>query len=449
LLLISFLNCVIILAGIAGRTGNFQSFYEWAIMLTRLKNIYAEFPPLFWIIVVTYFIDSIGSTLLFPFFALYITQKFGVGMTEAGILLGMSSLFGLIGSMIGGALTDRFGRRQLILFGLVFSALSSLLFGLAWDVKLLYFLVMIVGVLSRVSTPAHDAMLADILPESKRQEAFGITRTVFNFAWIFGTALGGLIATRSFLALFVADAVLSLTVAAILYRFLPETRPAFHATDKKSETLLNTIADYRVVLRDLGYMAFTIAGMVVLIIYQQQYGALAVYLRDVHHIGPKSYGLMLSISGLEAVLFQIWISRTIRKYPPFLMMTLGALLFMVGFAMIGLVQGFALFLLAVVIATVGEMVMFPTNKALAANFAPAEMRGRYMAIYDLGWTLPATFGPAAAGIILDNYNPNLLWYIGGILCAFSAISFYALHLWLGRQSRFHPVPAERNVSTAA
>ena len=418
-------------------------------MLTRLKNIYAEFPPLFWVIVGTLFIDSIGSTLLFPFFALYITQKFDVGMTEAGILLGMSSLFGLIGSMIGGALTDKFGRRRLILFGLIFSALSSLLFGLAWDVRLLYFLVVIVGLLSRVSAPAHDAMMADILPESKRQEAFGITRVVFNYAWIFGTALGGLIAARSFLALFVADTVLSLIVAVILYRFLPETQPTSHRETKKSESFLKTVAGYRLVLRDLAYMGFTFAGMIVLIVYQQQYGALAVYLRDVHNIGSKSYGVMLSITGLEVVLFQIWISRTIRKYPPFVMMTLGAVFFMIGFTMIGFVKGFIFFLLAIVIATVGEMIMFPTNKALAINFAPTEMRGRYMAIYDLGWTIPATFGPAAAGLILDYYNPNLLWYLGGILCAVSMISFYALHLWLGRQQRFIPAPVEQEVSTVA
>ncbi len=418
-------------------------------MLTRLKNIYAEFPPLFWVIVGTLFIDSIGSTLLFPFFALYITQKFDVGMTEAGILLGMSSLFGLIGSMIGGALTDKFGRRRLILFGLIFSALSSLLFGLAWDVRLLYFPVVIVGLLSRVSAPAHDAMMADILPESKRQEAFGITRVVFNYAWIFGTALGGLIAARSFLALFVADTVLSLIVAVILYRFLPETQPTSHRETKKSESFLKTVAGYRLVLRDLAYMGFTFAGMIVLIVYQQQYGALAVYLRDVHNIGSKSYGVMLSISGLEVVLFQIWISRTIRKYPPFVMMTLGAVFFMIGFTMIGFVKGFIFFLLAIVIATVGEMIMFPTNKALAINFAPTEMRGRYMAIYDLGWTIPATFGPAAAGLILDYYNPNLLWYLGGILCAVSMISFYALHLWLGRQQRFIPAPVEQEVSTVA
>jgi MFS family permease len=418
-------------------------------MLSRLKKTYAEFPPLFWIIVVTLFIDSLGSTLLFPFFALYITQKFGVGMTEAGVLLGMSSLFGLIGSVIGGALTDKFGRRQLILFGLVFSALSSLLFGLASDVRILYFLVVIVGLLSRVSTPAHDAMMADILPEDKRQEAFGITRVVYNYAWIFGTALGGLIAARSFLALFVADAVLSLTVAIILYRFLPETKPASHIEAKESESFLTTIAGYRIVVRDLAYVGFTLAGMIVLIVYQQQYGALAVYLRDVHNIGPKSYGVMLSVAGLEVVLFQIWISRTIRKYPPFLMMMLGALFFMVGFGMFGIVKGFTFFLLAMILATVGEMILFPTNKALAINFAPAAMRGRYMAIYDFGWSIPATFGPAAAGLILDNYNPNLLWYVGGVLCAVSALSFYALHLWLGRQKRFVPVPVEREVSTTA
>jgi len=411
-------------------------------MLTRLKKTYDEFPRLFWIVVGTLFVDAIGSTLLFPFFALYITRKFGVGMTEAGILLGISSLFGLIGSVIGGALTDRFGRRHLILFGLVFSALSSLSFGLAWDVKILYYLVIVVGLLSRVAGPAYDAMLADIVPEAKRQEAFGITRVAFNYAWIFGTALGGFIAARSFLALFIIDAVLSLLVAIILFRFLPETKPAAHIEAQEAESLLKTAAGYGIVLRDLAYMSFTLAGMIVLIVYQQQYGSLPVYLRDVHNIDSRNYGIMLSISGLEVVLFQIWISRIIRKYPPFLMMMLGAFFFMAGFSMIGFVQGIPFFALALIVATIGEMILFPTNKALAANFAPQDMRGRYMAVYDLGWTIPATIGPAAAGLILDNYNPNLLWYIGGILCGLAALGFYALHMWLGPQKRFIPVQEE-------
>src|ERR687891_353661 len=126
-------------------------------MFARLNQIYYEFPRLFWIVVGISFIDRIGGTLLFPFFALYITQKFNVGMTEAGILLGMSSLFGLIGSMVGGALTDKFGRKQLILFGLIFSAISTLAFGLVNDFNILYPLVIIVGLLSSISHPAHEA----------------------------------------------------------------------------------------------------------------------------------------------------------------------------------------------------------------------------------------------------------------------------------------------------
>jgi predicted MFS family arabinose efflux permease len=416
--------------------------YSWQdIMLKKLKNTYAEFPPLFWVIVVTLFIDSIGSTLLFPFFALYITQKFGVGMTQAGVLLGLSSLFGLVGSMIGGALTDRFGRRRLILFGLTFSALSSLSLGLAWEIKILYFLIVIVGLLSRIANPAYDAMLADILPKTKQQEGFGITRVAFNFAWIFGTALGGLIATRSFLALFLIDTFLSILLLLILYVYLPETQPHQHE-EKKHEPFLKTLAGYRFVLRDLAYVFFTLAGMVSLIVYQQQYGSLAVYLRDIHHISSQNYGVMLAVAGLEVVLFQIWISRTIRKYPPFLMMGFGTLFFMIGFMLIGFVHGVLLFTLCIILITIGEMITFPTNRVIATRFAPAEMRGRYMAIYDLGWALPATVGPAAAGWILDNYYPDLLWYLGGILCAISAASFYVLYLWLGRQERFAAEPPQ-------
>jgi hypothetical protein len=58
------------------------------------------------------------------------------------------------------------------------------------------------------------------------------------------------------------------------------------------------------------------------------------------------------------------------------------------------------------------------------------------------WALPSTIGPGAAGIILDRYNPNLLWGIGAVLCALAAASFYGLHLRLGRQARFRPAPTE-------
>ena len=408
------------------------------IMITNFKKIYHEFPRLFWIIVGTRFIDALGGTLLFPFFALYITQKFGVGMAEAGLLLGMSSLFGLFGSMVGGALADKFGRRRLIVFGLVLSALSSLLFGLANDIHVLYPLVIVVGLLSSLAYPAHDAMLADILPEKKRQEGFGILRVVFNYAWIFGTALGGFIAARSFFALFVTDSILSCIVAALIYRLLPETKPTFHDEAQAQKSLWQTVMGYRVVLRDLMFMGYVLVCILALIVYQQQYSTLSVYMRDVHSIDSNGYGLILSITGLEVVLFQFWISRTVRRYAPFLIMMISTIFFAIGVFMYGLVSDFTMFILAAIVVCVGEMLFFPTSQALVASFAPEDMRGRYMAISGLTWSIPATIGPGAAGYVLDHYNPSFLWYIGGLICIIAAFGYYSLHLRLRSRPQFAP-----------
>ncbi|MBE0682669.1 MAG: MFS transporter [Anaerolineales bacterium] len=408
-------------------------------MFTRLNKLYHEFPPRFWIIVLTFFIDSIGGTLLFPFFSLYITGKFNVGMTQAGMVLAMFSIFGIVGNMIGGALTDRFGRRKLILFGLVFSALSTLTLGLVNSLAVLFPLAAFIGLLSDVSGPAHQAMMADILNEKQRQEGFGLMRVVRNLAWIIGPTIGGFLANRSFMLLFIIDAIVSCIVAIIFYNFMPETKPQHsHEENKPHESILKTLAGYGIVLKDFAFMAFIVAAILMGAVYQQMYNSLSVFLRDNHSIDPQGYGFLMTTSAITVILFQFKVSSNIKNRPPFVVMAAGTLFYMLGFTMFGFVSVYWMFMSAIVVITIGEMLIMPTSQTLAANFAPVEMRGRYMAIFGLTWLLPSTFAPMLAGLILDNLNPNLLWYIGGILCAVAASAFYALHLRLGRQGRFMP-----------
>lgn len=416
-------------------------------MFNRFRQIYAEFPQKFWIVVGVSFIDRVGGTLLFPFFSLYITQKFDVGMTQAGLILGLFAIFGLFGGMIGGALTDKFGRRKLILFGLVFSALSTLALGLVNEFTMLIPLAMMIGLLSDVAGPAHGAMIADILPEKQRQEGFGLLRIVGNMAWIIGPTIGGFVADRSFFALFVIDAIVSCVVAVLFFLLMPETMPERKA-GQPAEGVLATFKGYGLVASDLAFMAFLLAGMLMGLVYQQMYNSLSVYLRDMHGIQPQGYGFLLTTSAITVILFQFWVTRQIKHRPPFLMMALGTIFYMIGFGMFGFVTMYWLFALAIVVITIGEMIVMPTTQALAANFAPAEMRGRYMAVFGLTWMLPAAIGPGAAGVILDNYDPNLLWYVGGVLCAVSALSFYALHVRLGQQERFSPVVDEAKAGVA-
>ncbi|MCL4270015.1 MAG: MFS transporter [Anaerolineales bacterium] len=409
-------------------------------MFARLNKLYNEFPRRFWIIVLTFFIDSIGGTLLFPFFSLYITDRFNVGMTEAGMVLAMFSIFGIIGNMIGGALTDRFGRRKLILFGLIFSALSTLTLGFVNSLAVLFPLAAFIGLLSDIAGPAHQAMMADILDEKQRQEGFGLMRVIRNLAWIIGPSIGGFLANRSFMLLFIIDAIVSCVVAALFYFLMPETKPQHHEADNPQphESLLQTIAGYGVVLKDFAFMAFVVAAILMGAVYQQMYNSLSVYLRDNHSIDPQGYGFLMTTSAITVILFQFWVSRNIKHRPPFLIMAAGTLFYMLGFSMFGFVTAYWLFMSAIVVITIGEMLIMPTSQTLAANFAPEAMRGRYMAIFGLTWLLPSTFAPMLAGLILDNLNPNLLWYVGGVLCAVAALAFYALHLKLGKQERFIP-----------
>jgi MFS family permease len=395
-------------------------------MITTFRSTLNRFSPKFWVLVGSQFIDALGSTMAFPFFSLYITHKFGVGMAEAGVLLGIFSVSGFVGRIIGGALADRFGRRNLVLFGVIFSALSSVAFGVVSELAVFYVLAVVVGLLSFVAGPAYGAMVADLLPEEQRAEGFGILRVTHNLAWVVGPMIGGFLIGYSYLYVFIGDAIASLIVAGIFYKMMPETKPE-RKEGEAPEALSQSFLGYFKVAKDWLFVAFTIAMVFNWLAYQQVYSTLPVFLRDFHGIPESGYGYLMSANAFTVVVLQFWVTSKVSKKQPMLMMALGVVLYMIGLVMYGVVSTYALFLVAMMIITVGEMVSVPVSQALVAKFAPEQMRGRYMAFYSLSTTISSAVGPAAAGLILDNYNPNLLWYLCGLSCLVAVGMFLMLN----------------------
>jgi MFS family permease len=402
--------------------------------IQKTLKLYHEYPRTFWIVVVITFIDRLGGALLFPFFALYITSKFEVGMTQVGVLFAAFSVSSFIGSTIGGALTDRFGRKGIIIFGLIASSFSTVAMGLIGSFETFFFLALFVGILTDVAGPAHQAMVADILPEEKRADGYGILRVAFNLSVTIGPAIGGILAARSYLSLFLTDAVVSLLTASLIFLFLPETKPEAHP-DAPKESMVGTFKGYGLVFRDAAFMLFLGAVMLQVFTYMNMNTTLGVYLRNEFGTPESSYGLLLSINALMVVLMQFPITRRISKYPPMLMMALGTFLYVIGFSMYGFVSTYALFIMAMVILTVGEMVVSPVSQALVASFAPEEMRGRYMAVSGFSWGIPFAVGPYIAGLIMDGPNPHLLWYAAGLVGMLSTFAFLALYRVKGKQEQ--------------
>lgn len=405
--------------------------------LQQAKSTFNEFPRQFWIMVAAAFIDRLGGAMLFPFFTLYLTKKFGISMTQVGLIFGVFSISGLLGSLVGGALTDRLGRKGMLLFGLVMSALSALLMGVVNQIEWFIVVVLVVGILADSGGPAQQALVADLLPEEKRAQGFGILRVVFNLAITIGPLIGGLIATQSYLMLFIIDAITSLLTAALVYFTLHETwKP--QETDQPQQTMAQTFGGYGKALKDTAFVGYLVASALMVMVYMQMNTTLAVYLRDTHGINERGFSYILSLNAGMVVLFQFAVTRRVTPYRPLIIMTVGTILYAIGFAMYGFFGAFSMFMLAMAIITIGEMMVAPVGQAIVARLAPEDMRGRYMAVFGFSWIIPAAVGPFLAGLVLDNLEPTWLWFAAGAIGIVAALGFYILDR-LGDRARWAAV----------
>jgi len=391
-----------------------------------------EYPRNFWTLVVVTFIDRLGGAILYPFFTLYVTRKFEVGMTTVGLIFGVFAITGMIGSTIGGALTDRWGRKPMVIFGLVMSALSSLWLGTVNQIDTFILGAVITGVFSNVGGPARQALVADILPEQQRAQGYGIIRVTFNLSVTIGPAIGGFLAARSYMSLFITDAILSIVVAAIVFFILPETRVV--TQQAKQESLAKTFSGYGYVVRNNAFMFFFVASTLSAMMYMQMNSTLSVFLRDVHGVPEQGFGYILSMNAGMVVLFQFYITRRIQPHPPMLVIAWGTLLYALGFGMYGFVSTYQNFLLAMVVITVGEMLVAPVGQAIVAGFAPDDMRGRYMAFFGYSWSIPFTFAPTLAGMLMDSGDPNWVWFSAGIIGLISTGMYLSMYLRQVRQA---------------
>ncbi len=395
-------------------------------LLVKTRNVYNEYPRAFWIYNIIVFIDRLGGFMLYPFFALYLTQKYEIGMATVGILFAIFSVSGMAGSALGGAIADHMGRKTVIIVSLLLSSLSALGMGFAPTLGIFIGVVVVVGTLGSIGGPAHEAVVADLLPPEKRAEGYGIIRVIFNLAVIIAPPIAGLLIANSYLTLFIVDAVISIIAAGIVFFALPETKPQAHP-DAKPETVRQTFAGYGRVFKDTPFILFIGVTVMMTLVYMNMNSTLGVFLRDERALSELKYGSLLSINALLVVAFQFWLTRRLEKFKPLLMMAVGTFLYAVGFAMYGFVGSYPLFITAMIIITIGEMVVSPFQQSMVASFAPEDMRGRYMAVSGLTWSIAFTIGPYFAGLILEGPNPNMLWMVCGIIGTLATIGFTVLN----------------------
>jgi MFS family permease len=351
-----------------------------------------------WILFGETLINRLG-TFVVVFLVLWLTQ-IGWSPGMAGLAVSVYGLGGLVASLAGGWLADRFGRRRTIALSMFSSAAVLLTLPHVREPWAVLTMAGLAGLTSELYRPAANGLLSDLVPAGRRVPGFAVYRLAVNLGHGIGPAIGGFVAERSFVWVFTADAATSVAAGIVALVALPEGRRSTREEEPPG-------GFRRAVLADRQFLLFLAATLVVTLIAFQSTAGYPLQIRA-SGLTAAHYGILMSLNGLLVVLFELPLVGITRRFRPRPVMALGVLLTGAGFGMAAWADTFAFFALTVAVWTAGEIVFTPVSAAYVGDVAPESLRGRYYGAYVLVHSLGIVLGPGL-GTALYAVSPDGLW----------------------------------------
>ncbi len=387
-----------------------------------------------WTMFTTNVVTSIGFSVSMPYLSLYLNNVLGIPMTAVGLILMVSLVIGATIGIYGGELSDRMGRKWVMVRSLFLRCLIFFMFGLAiyYRANILIIVVLMImnACLGSFFMPASQAYVADLTSEERRISAYGLIRIGGNLGWALGPAIGGLLATLDYSYLFFVTGFCMLCASLFMLRF---SRESLKLEDRVGESK-NTIRDIVSVVRDRKFLAFTLICLSIFIVWGQLVSPISVYSVNRVGITKAQLGILFSINGFLVVIFQYFITHLIPEKKELSALTIGCLVYALGYLFIGLANGFIMLIVAMVIITVGEMVITPAGHSYASILADPKHRGRYLGFFNLSQSFGWAFGPLLGGILLDSIPGRsiAIWSIISGLALVSTVGFLIFRRKTGR-----------------
>jgi MFS family permease len=396
------------------------------------QEVVQRFPSGIWLMTGLDMLLSIGWSSASPFLAIYLYNERGLSMSVVGTIFLVAGLCTGATNLIGGMLSDRFGRRRLLvsisLISTVTSVATALLIGISAPIWSIILLFIATRSINGTIGPTLGAIVADLSPKHRLAETYAVVRIGGNLGFAAGPALGGyLMGYISYGWLFSISAVVSLLVAGLVYFFLKET----FAGSKSRVDLRSTLA----VAGDKSFLIFSIVCILLVLSIGHLGTTLSVFTVDRLGFSTAQYGLLLTTNGILVVLFQYPVTRLVNSMSKANGLILGSLFYVAGYASLGWIHSFQWALFIIMLITAGEVTLSPISSAVVAEAAPEDKRGRYMGFFTLGQTLGYALSPLFGGVLLDNFptESRLLWGIIGAVGIVSAAGFYIWGRLAGRK----------------
>ncbi|RFU36819.1 MFS transporter [Actinomadura logoneensis] len=381
---------------------------------TRLASFFAArlggLPRAFWALWTGTLINRLG-TMVAPFLGLYLTSARGLSLAQAGGVMTVLGAGSLAGQFVGGMLADRIGRRRTLLLSTLGSGAAMLALGYAQGIVALVAAAVVLGLLLDMFRPASQAMVADMIPAADRARAFGLNFWAVNLGWAVAMVSAGALARTGFHTLFWINAGAAAAFGLLVWRAVPETRPARTADPDGGPAPRGGFLD---VLRDRVMVGYTFAATVYVFVLMQSMSTMPLAMRE-HGLGAGTYGWVIALNGVVIIAVQPLVNAWLTRRDHSLVLAAGMAIVGVGIGSTALASTPWQYAATVVFWTFGEILVASVLQAVVAGLSPDHLRGRYGGLYGLAWSGGLMLAPLGGTQLLGLGGSALMWPVCGAL----------------------------------
>ena len=400
--------------------------------MKNLLSPYKGLPKEIYILFIGKIVNCIGA-FVHPLMSLILTQRIGMSAYEAGQFVTILAVCQVPCMILGGKLSDSIGRRKVIIIFQVLGAMMLIICGIIPTTVTTAKILILSSCFYAISSPAYDALNADLTHEGNRKEAYSLLYLGVNIGFSIGPILGGFLYKNYLPLIFIGDAITTIIALVLFIVYVKEPKHNKVINEDNEYDKDNVIDEYREIstIKVLFKRPILILFPIMMLLYQFSYSqwgfSLPLQMGELFGSdGAKFYGYLGAFNAFIVIVSTPLLTHKTKKHNALNIMSLGGILYGMCFLVLGFSKVMPMFFIAVFSLTIGEILIAINSSAFIANNTPPSHRGRISAIIPMISGAGYALGPMIMGKIIDSSGIFLGWMIVTIVCFVGGIGMIFL-----------------------